>query len=394
MSSPPNLSYRVSPSEIRQAERILGLCACPTGHEGLYEQLVAAGESFNRWDLLPEMAEVNGLGPLVYTHLKAAGVVPPLSCHRELKGLYIRHRHANAVRERAVCEILDAYESSGINTLVLKGGALAYLIYPEPGLRPMRDTDLLVRESDAESAQRVLTNLGYDTNPDPSHPLSHQHHHMDIARRFDEGLRVSIEVHFRLFPRTIYYPSLFFEDLYNEAIPLHMGGKAARTLGLEAMLWHIYRHACGPPLLQTPLRFIHLSDMTGFIEKFHDRIDWKKLRRQCPKVLHVLPLLHCLSPWKPSLSERFFSDGVTCPNGTGRDYQGWPRRRSSPDGNLWELIKETFCPKEWWARLFYGVGGRASWFWNRWFRHPLHLLEWLIHDTVKERVIPVKKKEA
>ena len=391
---PTNASSDPPLSDIRRAETILGLCACPTGHPGLYERLVDVCQPFNGWDLLPRLAEVNGLGPLLYTHLKAAGVVPPLACERELKGLYVRHRHANAVREQALQEILEAYASAGINTLVLKGAALAYLVYPQPGLRPMRDTDLLVSESDVQSAQHILAELGYDISPDPGNPISHQHHHLDIARRYDQGMRVSIEVHFRLFPMTIYYPSIFFEDLIDEAIPFRMGGMTAYTLGYEAMLWHVYRHACGPPLLQTPLRFMHLADMIGLIDKFHDPMDWQKIRRRYPQVINILPLLHCLTPWKPWLSKRFSLNGFTCQQGIGRDYQGWPRRRSLPDGNPWKLLKETFFPGEWWVRLFYGGRGRSSWFWHRWLRHPLHLLEWLTHNIVEDHKRHPKKKEA
>jgi hypothetical protein len=389
-----NTTCHALPSQIRRAETILGLCACPTGHPGLYERLVDACRLFNGWDLLPILAEANGLGPLVYTHLKAAGIVPPLACQRELKGLYVRHRHANAVREQALREILTAYVSAGIETLVLKGAALAYLVYSQPGLRPMRDTDLLVAESDAKTAQHILADLGYDTSPDPGNPLSHQHHHLDIARRYDQGMRVSIEIHFRLFPRTIYYPSISFEDLIDEAVSFQMGGMTAYTLGYEVMLWHVYRHACGPPLLQTPLRFIHLSDIVGLIEKFHNRMDWQRVRRRYAQVIHILPLLNCLTPWEPELSKRFHLNAVPCPEGIGRDYQGWPRRRLPPDGNRWRLFKETLFPGEWWVRLFYGVNGRVSWVLHRWVRHPLHLLEWLAHDMIKDRILHSKKKEA
>jgi hypothetical protein len=93
-------------------------------------------------------AEAHGLAPLLYLHLKGTEVQLPLATKRELQGLYLRHRHANQVRTRVLHEVLAAYQSAGIPALVLKGAALFYLVYPEPGLRPMSDMDILVPESE------------------------------------------------------------------------------------------------------------------------------------------------------------------------------------------------------------------------------------------------------
>jgi hypothetical protein len=84
------------------------------------------------------------------------------------------------------------------------------------------------------------------------------------------------------------------------------------TLGYEEMLWHIYRHAFGFPLIFEPIRLIYVADMVSLVEKF------------------------------------------------------------------WDIFHDAFFPSAWWLRLYYGVGGTASWFWYRWIRHPLHILGWLM----------------
>ncbi len=43
--------------------------------------------------------------------------------------------------------ILDKFENASIEAIVLKGAALAAGIYPDLGLRPMKDLDLLVHKS-------------------------------------------------------------------------------------------------------------------------------------------------------------------------------------------------------------------------------------------------------
>ena len=96
------------------------------------------------------------MAPLLYVHLKAAGVQLPRDVRRTLQGLVLRHREINRVRMRVLRDILSTYDSAGIPALVLKGAALAHLVYPEPGLRPMSDLDILVPESELWRAQRLL----------------------------------------------------------------------------------------------------------------------------------------------------------------------------------------------------------------------------------------------
>ena len=195
-------------------EWILGVCASYSRQPLFQFDLKDACHAFTHWNSLVTQAEYHGLGPLLHTRLAAAEVSVPADISRALKGLYIRHRHANAVRSRCAGRILQAYASAGIDTLVLKGAALAFLVYPSPGLRPMRDLDLLVREADARRAQHILVELGFDTSPDRSHILTPQHPHLEVARRWDEGMKISVEIHFRLYPRSVYYPAPMASRIY------------------------------------------------------------------------------------------------------------------------------------------------------------------------------------
>jgi hypothetical protein len=375
-----NRPHQPSLKDIRQIEWILGVCATYSSQPLFQFDLKDACHAFTHWNSLVTQAEYHGLGPLLHTRLAAAEVSVPADISRALKGLYIRHRHANAVRSRVLAEILQAYASAGIDTLVLKGAALAFLVYPSPELRPMRDLDLLVREADARRAQHILVELGFDTSPDRSHILTPQHPHLEVARRWDEGMKISVEVHFRLYPRSVYYPTHGFEDLFREAVPFQVDSVKANTLGVEDMLGHVVRHACGPPLLGTPLRFIHLCDVIGLVDKFAATMDWLKLIRRYPRVERILPMLNVSTDWH----QQGVGQVPYVRNNIWRtmfqDYQGWPRMRVSNPGERKAWVKETFFPGEWWVRLYYGTGGHGSWLWHRWVRHPLHVLEWVVHS--------------
>src|SRR4051812_17226298 len=52
------------------------------------------------------------------------------------------------LRQADIAQVLDALGGRGIETLLMKGSALAYQIYAAPELRPRSDTDLLVSPDD------------------------------------------------------------------------------------------------------------------------------------------------------------------------------------------------------------------------------------------------------
>jgi hypothetical protein len=370
-----------SSPENRQAEAILGLCARAIGNPAQYCRLVVETDSFSGWRSLPVKAEKHGLGPLLYTHLKATDTLAPADVWRETKALYLRHRHANQLRSRAMKEILQAFEQANIQSLALKGIALAHLVYPQPGLRPMRDMDLLVHEEDLQRAQQTLIKLGYRIDDQQAKTLPPNHHHIASMGLEMEGMTLNVELHHRLYPDVRYYPSLSYSDLASKAVAFQIDGLAANTLGYEDLLEHVYRHALGPPLLGSNLRYVWIADLVSLVEKFAAQIDWERLKNQRPRTYNALPLLHFLTPWSEDTLQYLPFEIPKEPKGVGQDYSGWPRRRlvGRRSESVQAILKDTFAPPEWWLRLFYGVGDKPSWLWNRWLRHPLHVLEWVGH---------------
>lgn len=364
---------------------ILGLCARPLGNPDLYCHLVVETDGFRDWMDLPARAEKNGLGPLVYMHLKAIDALAPETAWISLRGLTLRHRRAGAAIAAALGEILPGLESQGIPVLTLKGAALAHLVYSEPGLRPMRDLDLLVRPEDAGRAQDYLCRIGFTPAALDGVELSKDHHHLPTLQSVVDGQKIHIEVHTAIFPKTRYYKQPGFETLQERSLSFKLGSVSAATLGYEDMLWHIYRHALGPPLLASPLRLIHLADMAGWVEAFSDRIDWDRMQALYPAAFNCLRWLHFLSPWPEDTLRRLPFVLPKPPGEVGLDYRGWPRRFffGRRFVSLRGLVEDTLSPPDWWLRMFYGVGGPGSYSWNRWVRHPLHLVEWVGHFAVE-----------
>src|SRR5262245_38151271 len=124
---------------------LLAVCARAQAHPAQAALLREQAQALQQWDALPAQAEAHGLVPLVYTHLQAAGIAVPPAIKQQLLGYYMQHAHATRVRTQVLSDILTCYQAARIDALVLKGAALAHMVYPQPVLRPMRDIDILVR---------------------------------------------------------------------------------------------------------------------------------------------------------------------------------------------------------------------------------------------------------
>ncbi len=356
--------------------RLLAACAYADETRVCYPRLAQQAGQLTAWNELPAQAEAHGLGPLLYTYLKQAGVAVPPGAQRELQGLYLRHRHANAVKMRILSEILAAFHQAGIEARLLKGAALAWLIYPQPGLRPMRDLDLLVKKSDALAAQAALAGLGF-VAPLPAHLPDK---HLPAAVRKTEGLSVSVELHHNLF--NLAHPaSLTLEQLPPAPPALTVAGQPACTLGYEEMLWHLCEHLTYHTTVWESLRLIWVADIVGVAERFVAEIDWPLLKQRYPLASNVLSLLHFITPLSPALIERAGLKTNRVVNGAGFEFEGWPRtsigqQRAGGKG-YGRILKDTFYPPELWLRLHYRLKADQSILWQRWLLHPWRILVWL-----------------
>lgn len=344
--------------------------ACPNLSPAQQAIIIQHAVQFSDCPTLPTAAEEHGLAPLLYVHLQQAGVEIPPAVRRDLLALTLRHRHANQVRGRVLAEILAAYEVAGIEVRVLKGMALAHLIYPEPGLRPMRDIDLLVKPAEARRAQAILAELGFNAPLAKGNDLPDKH--LSAAKRQTDGLSISVEVHHNLF--NVYTPvaPMGLADLTSPPLQFSLNGQTVYTLGPPEMLWHLGQHFIYHLNVAEPMRFIWIADLVGFAEQYAADIDWARVARHQPAILKILSLLHFAVPLSDELRQRAGIGIGPVPGGVGCDFAGWPRAPLAQQRakGYRRLLADTFLPGEWWLRLNYGLGSTGALFWTRWVRHP------------------------
>ena len=303
--------------------------------------------------------------PLVLAHVERTGLAIPADVRSRLRARRTQHAHAAAVRTAVIADVACAMAQASVPFLVLKGAALAHLVYGDPGLRPMRDVDLLIRKSDAGRARDVLLRCGFETRGAavPSH-----HHHLQGMATTRDGATVTIELHHELLAPTPFVEPCDYDDLIGRSQPFEWGGLTYRTLGREDMLWHVYAHAFVIlPLRPGAIRLLSVADLVHATEAWVDQIDWARLRGQHPRLLRALHVVDDLVPWSPRVAE-VLREQVKRPATAVRAYP----IASDIDWSV-RLLPDALWPPEWWFRMRYGITAWPRWMWFRLVGHPAHL---------------------
>ncbi|WLE98911.1 MAG: nucleotidyltransferase family protein [Candidatus Electrothrix communis] len=378
---------------------LLRLCARIEPHPLQQEMLAQACSGFQAWDDLIQQSEVHGIAPLLLHHLLLAEINPPDHVLRSLRLLTLRHRQTNILLTETLGRVLTILEVAGIPALVLKGAALCQSLYPEPGLRPMRDIDLLVPWDQALPAHTLLQQHGFQ---DPSVFTPEDHLHLAALYQEVDGIQVCLELHRSLFPDCPPCPKrIDFSELYQRAKAFEGNEVSAFTLGNEDMLWHLYQHGFHAPLPYEPFKLISAADIIGLVEARLDAIDWDRIKSVYPHLLAALPQLHSLSPWNEAVQERLGFGTESRPSGVGKSFTGWPRRKlAEQKGRGVKLIlRDTFLPPDWWLRIYYAPKGQIGRLWSLIVQHPLHVFWWIklywaifLKETLPKKNISVPMK--
>ena len=315
-------------------------------------------------DALAGEAEHNGVAPLLAPMIAACAenslALDKLG--RTFGALASHHRRAASVRETVVDELLTAYAAAGVPLLLLKGAALAHLIYPSPALRPMVDIDILVDAADAQRAAALARELGFTFAPGYESRFSGRMHHLPAATAHRAGFAITLEVHTDAFAPDL-GGELTMTTLRDEPQKFARArGPEGRALGHVDMLRHLARHAFVPV---HRVRLIHLYDLWRYQARFRDRVDWQMLRARFPGVVVALDLVNAC----------FAGDAANAPASAGRGML--PLADIATLRGLPAKLDALFNPPAWWLRGFYGIAPGKSLLGCRWLRHPATVAHWV-----------------
>lgn len=370
---PDMASERLSPRrrESASARILLGRCAQVAVDGG-----VAGASNIwlddSSWSLLVERAEAHHLAPLLCEYLRQWPPEPPPRTRLQLRALRLRHEAFHRARTRAIRETLAALEDEDIRPLVLKGAALAWMIYPCPIQRPMGDIDLLAPPGQAARMQATLRRLGFDTPP--SHRrFGTNKHHLPIASRSDNGLKISVEVHRDALSRNI-PESLTVNSLSESPRPFALDDRTAYTLGHVDMLRHLCHHAL-EPAHDGLIRLISVVDMLRYSCLFINQIDWERIKREYPFVLNTMKCIHYVVPLPGALHAVIPPPEVPSPAGAGETVQSL-NTLIQCGLSYGTILKELFKPPVWWLHAAYAKSPESSLYSVRFIRHPMRVARW------------------
>ena len=235
--------------------------------------------SATEWSRILDWATEHRFAPYLHYNLSQVALAErlPENVAADLAGAYRRATIRALAMQRDMIQTSSILELAGIPHLFMKGAYLARFAYPELGLRPLRDLDVLVPRSAGMDAFNALLDSGLERKAmqqgNPEAHLDERKHLPPL--RYRNG--ATVEVH-----TMTTAPSRFlridreqgsYENLARRLVRRDVAGKSICFEGPEDLVLHLCVHAAidhqfnNGPLI--------LSDVGWLLEK-HE-IDWDLL---------------------------------------------------------------------------------------------------------------------
>jgi hypothetical protein len=182
------------------------------------------------WARLLVMAQRHRLGPLLHWRFgpdpMAKGVPKPFI--EALAANYEKHSQRAVELQAEVSRIQRIMRENLIPTVFLQGVFLAFHAYRQPGLRPLRDLDVLVPEDQVAQAARALRSSILRR---PGRPAD------------QPTVRIDVELHTRLTDQARRYDPAFDAGTWNRLISRVIAEEEVWYLAPEDQLLHLILHA-------------------------------------------------------------------------------------------------------------------------------------------------------
>jgi Uncharacterised nucleotidyltransferase len=176
---------------------------------------------------------------------------------------------------------VEVLEAAGIETLLLKGAALALRHYPEPATRPMSDLDVLVPASRVQEAAALLASAGFAPHAGiPGRARLVTSHAMPFAR----GPGLVLDLHWHVFYECRWPDA--DDDLWRAAEDVELLGTRSRALGAADQLMHVISHGLRWSVVPS-IRWVPDAVM---VVRHSPGLDWDRLLDQAQRRRLVPPL--------------------------------------------------------------------------------------------------------
>ena len=189
-------------------------------------------------------------------------------------------------------EACSRLREAGVQTLLLKGPAIADWLYDRGEGRLYGDTDLLVSPIELERAAEVLRELGFKPVRDERVLAPFAEPHAVVLSRESDG--AEIDLHYRI-PGIQQDPVSVWAHLYERRERLQLKGGSVDVLSIEARTMHVALHAVQDPFGEQPAADLARSLNRLSLEDWH-------------AATHLAHRVHAIEPFSAAL--RKSTDGA------------------------------------------------------------------------------------
>lgn len=232
------------------------------------------GFSESDWSTFCDLARHQRVMSLLYYRFKEEECLDalPLKTGKAFAAKFKAQTLRNLKLQRELCKIAGGLQKLNIRVLALKGMHLSPLIYPHPGLRQMRDLDLLVPLDKASQTSKFLQSSGYQAsrNLQESDLDFSTHQHLPLMVKDN----IIVEIHGRVCKTDKIY-SIDPQILWDNAQETKIGGVTVSFLDPVDLFLHLCIHISYMHMFIRGVR--HYYDLVVVLQHYGAEFDWHKL---------------------------------------------------------------------------------------------------------------------
>ena len=190
---------------------------------------------------------------------------------------------------RSLSSLLESFRAAGIETMIMKGTALALLHYQDLGMRSMGDVDLLTRPDDVAAAVELLTDLEWRRTGRAPRNLTKTYLSARRAMNFSSASIAKLDLHWHVMDETQRPGG--DEPFWSESIRTAVHGVETRAMSPADQLFHVCAHETRWTPAPLP-RWV--ADVVTVLKTSRDDIDWDRFATHARRLRLVLPVREAL----------------------------------------------------------------------------------------------------
>jgi hypothetical protein len=246
---------------------------------------------------LIQLAIKEGVGGLLYRNLKKAAALDRVSPEvgQRLQAIYYQTVRLNLKLIHDLKQVLQRLHQENVHVVLMQGIALLHQVYPDVGLRPMKDIDLWVLPEDFDKLVSSLVEVGFQR----------EEFYPNTYKKGETFIDISTHI---LWADRIKARGLLLdkdqEIIFHDSRATDFEGEKAQCLDPYDQVLYLGLHT----IKHFAERLIWLVDIKGLIRDWR-RADWEALKHRAHELGLAKVIPYILFLMKDLLDDRLPSDG-------------------------------------------------------------------------------------